>query len=166
MLVKRIDILISIAACLLLLVLGLLTFVDVIGRNVLNRPIAGATELTEFALMAVTFLFYPLAAYHQKNIVVDMLDDFMPVFVKRVQQFVAHALGALLFGLLTWRLYVQGSRLAIYGDVTPYLRLPVAPAYYFMSLLAAITTVAFLVICVAAFVRPVDSITVPNERLD
>ena len=40
----------------LLLATALLTLADVVGRNLLNAPVPGATELTELALVAITFL--------------------------------------------------------------------------------------------------------------
>lgn len=129
----------------LLLFLLLLTFSDVVARNVLNRPIAGATELVEMALVGVTFTLYPLVAYQKRHIVVDLLDDFMPPLVQRVQAAVAGLAGALLFAIMSWRLALRGMSLDLYGEVTPYLKLPLSPTYYFMSLLAAVTTIAFLI---------------------
>lgn len=133
----------GVAAVLLLFLAGL-TFVDVVGRNLLDSPLAGATELTEYALVGVTFLIYPLISYHQQHIVVDLFDPLVGPKGRRVQQFLAGVIGAAVFGFLAWRLWGQGGRLVVYGDVTPYLRIPIFPAYYFMSVFSGFTAIAFL----------------------
>jgi TRAP-type transport system small permease protein len=148
---NSVERIIGLVAGALLLFLLLLTFSDVVARNLLNRPIAGATELVEIALVGVTFTLYPLVAYQRKHIVVDLLDDFMPQLVRRIQAAVAGLAGALLFGIMSWRLALRGMRLDMYGEVTPYLRLPLSPTYYFMSFLAAVTTMAFLITVYTGF---------------
>lgn len=131
-------------AAVLLLLMTFLTLADVLGRNLLESPIAGATELTEYALVGLTFLIYPLVALRQKHIVVDLFDHFLGKKALLMEQFVAGLVGAVVFGFLAWRFWLQGDRLIEYGDVSPYLRIPVAPAYYFMSILSGVTTVMFV----------------------
>lgn len=165
--IRAAEILIAWLAGLLLLLLLLITFADVIARNALNRPIAGATELSEIALVGVTFMLYPLAAWQKRHIVVDLLDNMMPPLVRRLQAAAAGLLGALLFAVLAWRLDLRGDRLATFGDVTPYLKLPLAPVYYFMAILSALTALAFLVTAVRAFFEPIDQVggsSVEEER--
>ncbi|MYZ46901.1 TRAP transporter small permease [Propylenella binzhouense] len=140
----RIETITTFAASVLVLLLAFLTLGDVIGRNLLGSPLPGATELTELSLVGITFLLYPQLAYRQRHVVIDLFDNVTPPLMKRVQQFIAAALGAGTFAVLAWRLAVQGSRVASYGDVTPFLQLPLSPAYYFMAALSAVTAIAFL----------------------
>lgn len=140
-------------ASVLLLLLAFLTLGDVIGRNLLGSPLPGATELTELGLIGVTFLLYPQLAYRQQHIVIDLFDNVTPRAMKRVQSVLAAVLGAGVFAILAWRLGVQGLRVAGYGDITPYLQLPLAPAYYFMSALSALTAAGFLL---SMFTLPED----------
>lgn len=135
----------NVVAAVLLLILTGLTFVDVVGRNLFNHPLAGATELTEYALVGLVFLIFPLISYHNKHIVIDIFDPIVGPKGRRFQQFLAGILGAVVFAVLAYRLWGQGARLIVYGDVTPYLRIPIAPAYYFMSILSGVATIAFAV---------------------
>lgn len=129
-----------------LVVLMLLTFADVVGRNFLGRPLLGATELTEYSLAFVTFLIYPVVAYHRQHISVDLFDRFIGRRGQRVQQVFGDGLGAVVFAVLSYRLWIQGVRLLSYGDETPQLGIPIAPIYFFMAVMAGVTTAAFLLV--------------------
>ncbi len=142
---------ITILASLLLLLATLLTLLDVLGRNLLTRPVPGATELTELALVGITFLLYPRLAYRQQHIVIDLFDSFTGPLVRRFQQLLGGVLGAILFGAISWRLWVLAERSMGYGDVTAYLKLPLYPAFYFMSVLAGLTALGFAYVALAAF---------------
>ncbi|RZI64242.1 MAG: TRAP transporter small permease subunit, partial [Variovorax sp.] len=65
------------AAGFLLFCLMLLTFFDVAGRNLFNRPINGTSELTEIALAAIIFLMLPRVAIAGQHIVIDLIDTFV-----------------------------------------------------------------------------------------
>ena len=146
--------LVNVVASLLLFLTAALTLVDVVGRNVFAHPIPGATELTELALVGMTFLLYPRLALRQQHIVIDLLDRVMGPVMRRLQQALSGLLGAVLFGAIGWRLWVLGERSAGYGDVTAYLKLPIYPAFYFMSVAALVAAAAFLMIVVTAFTAP------------
>ena len=141
---RPIEQLTNVIASVLLLLLAFLTLGDVIGRNLLGSPLPGATELTELGLVGITFLVYPQLAHRNRHIVIDLFDHVTPMMIKRLQQALAGLLGAGVFVVLAWRLWVQGTRVAGYGDVTAYLQIPLAPAFYFMAALSAFTAVGFL----------------------
>lgn len=144
----------NVVGSLLLFLTAVLTLFDVIGRNVFSQPVPGATELTELALVGMTFLLYPRLAVRQQHIVIDLLDKWMGLAMRRIQQAFSGLLGAIVFGAIGWRLWVLAERSGVYGDVTAYLRLPLYPAFYFMSVMSLITAAAFLVIVVTAFIAP------------
>lgn len=135
----------SVLASAFLAILMLLTFFDVIGRNVFNRPLLGATELTEYSLVAVSFLAYPLIALRHGHVSVDIFDPVFKQMGKRIFITCGDLLGAVIFGLLSYRMWIQGQRLMTYGDQTPQLGIPIAPAYFFMSILAGLTVIAFVI---------------------
>lgn len=128
----------------LLLATALLTLADVVGRNLLNAPVPGATELTELALVAITFLLYPRVAWRDSHISVDLLDGIMGRIARRLQLVLVAIVGFVAFGVLAWRLWLLGDRIADYGDVTPYLRLPLGPVYYAMAILCGITSAIYV----------------------
>ena len=131
-------------AGIMLFFLAAITLVDVIGRNFFSSPLAPATELTEIALVVITFLLYPQIAFRDEHITVDLLDPFTAPWFKRIQFVLAGLLGALLFGVLAWRLGIQGWRLLGYGETTTILRVPLFILYYFMALMSGLSAIAFL----------------------
>jgi TRAP-type transport system small permease protein len=141
--IRTIEIATNIAAGLILLFACLLTLADVSGRNLFGRPISGATELTELALVGMTFLIYPRLAYRQQHIVIDLLDFMMGPLMRRLQQILAGVLGAILFFAIGWRLWILATRSANFGDVTAYLRIPLSPILTFMSVFSLLTAAAF-----------------------
>lgn len=152
--VSKFETLISIAASVLLLFACLLTLGDVIGRNALNRPISGATELTELALVGITFLLYPRLAYRHQHIAIDLLDFMMGPMMRRFQQILSGVLGAVLFFAIGYRLWFLAERAANFGDMTAYLRVPMGPVLTFMSVLSIITAVGFAITVVLAIFGP------------
>lgn len=144
-------------ASVLLFFTVLLTLFDVIGRNFLSHPIPGATELTELALVGITFLVYPRVALARQHIVIDLFDHWMSVTAKRLQQMLAGTLGAVLFGAIGWRLLTLADRAQGYGDVTGYLKLPVYPALYFMAVFAGLTAFSFAATVVLALIAPASA---------
>lgn len=97
-----VNILIAIGASILALMM-FLTVIDVLGRYIINRPIAGAFELVEF-MMAI---FVPFAfVYCQKeksHISVDLVTDRLP---KKVQSFldtITTLLAIVFYALIAWQ---------------------------------------------------------------
>lgn len=141
-------------ASVLLFLTVILTLLDVVGRNLLSHPVPGATELTELALVGITFLVYPRVALARQHIVIDLFDRWMGVTARRLQQMLAGILGAVLFGAIGWRLLTLADRAQGYGDVTGYLKLPIYPALYFMAVFAGLTALGFALTVVLAVTAP------------
>ncbi|TMM51742.1 TRAP transporter small permease [Sulfitobacter sabulilitoris] len=149
MIVRLFSLIAGSLAALALLGMALLTLFDVVGRNLLRQPVPGATELTEIGLVAVTFLLYPLIAYRQSHISVDLFDDFMSPAVRRILGVIGNLLGGAVFAVFAWQLWKQADRLMGYGDVTSYLRLPLGPFVYFMAIASGATVIGFAVAAIA-----------------
>ena len=128
----------------MMIILMVLTFVDVVGRNLFHWPLVGSNELTEYSLAIVTFLAYPVIAWKRQHIVVDLFDPVSPSWLIHAQKIAGDLLGAALFAILAYRLWLQALRLKGYGDVTPQLSIPVYYAYFFMSVMAGVTTLTFI----------------------
>jgi len=141
---KIIDRWLMLGACGALLVLMLITVVDVIGRGLLHAPLPGATELTELTLAVLTFLVYPGVALRGSHIVVDLLDNVVGARGKSIQAALVAIAGGLTFSIVTWRLWLQGSRSIAEGDVTGTLGIPIGYLLCWMSVMSGITAIAFL----------------------
>jgi TRAP-type C4-dicarboxylate transport system permease small subunit len=122
----------------------MLTAVDVVGRYLLNRPVAGAFEITEMLLAALIYCGLPLVSQRREHIVIDTFDHLMSRRVKRGLDMAAELLcSATLFGL-AWLVLGRALRVAAYGDTTTVLRIPLAPVAYLMAAMLLVGAVIHL----------------------
>ena len=134
----------GIAAGALLLAMTALTVADVLGRYLLARPIPGAFELTQVMLALLIFLGLPLVSARDGHVAVSLLDRRLGMRATGVRDRAVAALGALVCGVIAWRLAALGMRLAEYGDVFEFIGLPRAAAAWPMSALAAVAALVLL----------------------
>ena len=130
------------AISLFLLMLG--TFVDVIGRNLFNHPVPGGTELTEIFLAVSIFLLMPSATLLCEHISVDFIDGCRSRLINFCVRVLAAVLGAGLFGLIGWRIWILAEKSQRYGDTTPALQIPLAIPMMGMSVMCFITAITFI----------------------
>ena len=138
---KRADALLGIAASVLLFGMMVLTFFDVVGRYLLNRPIRGAFELTELTLLVLIFAGLPLVSHADEHVTMDFIDRMLPQRAVPILVRLIHALVAAVFFFLTWQVLIKAGRIAGYGDTTDVLRIPVGPFVYFMAAMIGLTAV-------------------------
>jgi TRAP-type C4-dicarboxylate transport system permease small subunit len=126
------------------LVLGavmMVSVVDVVGRYVLNRPLPGSSEITEILMAVLIYAGLPLVSLRRAHIAVDLLDSLTPPKVARARDAVVGILSVVVLGIVAWRLWAYADQIRESKDVTEYLKLPLAPFAYAMSVLAAIAAV-------------------------
>src|SRR5215831_6816429 len=104
-----------------------LTFCDVVGRYLFNRPLKGAFEVTELILLVLIFAGLPLVSHADEHVTMDFIDRMLTPRVLDVLVRVVHALVAALFFFLTWQMWIKAGRIAGYGDTTDVLRITVGP---------------------------------------
>lgn len=111
---------------LLLCAMMMITFVDVIGRYVLNSPIFGAAEMIQFLLAGTVFSGLVLVSHEDKHVAVEL---FAPAIRARIPRL--HDLIVVLFsvaGLLV--IGVELSRITLHaleiGRLTIVLEWPIA----------------------------------------
>ena len=121
-----------------------LTFFDVVGRYLLNRPIRGAFEITELTLLVLIFAGLPLVSHADEHVTMDFIDRILPRAALRALVRLVHAACAALMFFLTWQVWIKADRIASYGDTTDILRITVAPFVYFMALMIALTGLVHL----------------------
>ena len=118
-----------------------LTFFDVVGRYLLNRPIRGAFEVTELGLLVLIFAGLPLVSHADEHVTMDFIDRILPQRLARVWIRVVHALCAAIMFFLAWQVWIKANRIASYSDTTDVLRITIGPFVYFMSLMIGLTGV-------------------------
>jgi len=123
-----------------------LTCVDVVGRYLLNTPVAGGFELTEVSLAALIFLALPLVTLRNDHVVVDLFDRVTPDWLLRIQHVVASLVSAACAGYLAWRLWLRAVQMAAAGETTAVLKIKLGWLVYGMSALMALTAVAMLLV--------------------
>jgi len=136
------------ASALVLSVLALLTFVDVVGRYLFNRPVKGAYEVIEILMGALIFTALPVITYNDRHITIDLLDAAMPRRLVRFQRFLVSAVAAIALAAIAWQLWHFGQDKAAYNDLSAFLRIPQAPVIYGMSFLSALASGAAAVLSV------------------
>ncbi len=132
------------AAAVLIFALMMLTLFDVVGRNILNHPVRGATELTEIGLVLLSFLLFPIVAVQQRHIVADVADVFQSRILDALQLLLTAGLGSWFFALIAWRIWLMAERSARYHDVTASLGIGIAPILYIVAVLAGFGALCFL----------------------
>jgi TRAP-type C4-dicarboxylate transport system permease small subunit len=141
-----------------------LTFLDVCGRNLFNHPLVGASELTELMLASVIFFMLPMVAFHNKHIVIDLVDAVSPPRFVAFLNVVAALTSAAFFFLIGWQIFVLAQKAMDYADATPSLHIPIGPALYVMAFLALIDGIAHLLAIPGYFKKPEPSAE-PTEQL-
>lgn len=120
-------------AALSLFLMMLVTFVDVMSRNLLNAPILGSTEMVEVLLAIMVFMAFPLVSWQEENICVDLLDNYFPSRWISVRQIIINLICAcslILVAATNWKL---AGRSLEYEEVTEILELPLGYVTYLIS---------------------------------
>lgn len=128
--------------CASLAVLMVVVFIDVVGRNLFNRPLPWGTELLEVVLAVMIFALYPLLALRSTHITVDLFEA--PARWQFGQRVLSALVGAALFGVIAFCVGRQAIRSAGYGDASALLKIPTAWILWGMCALSVVTVIAFL----------------------
>ena len=136
---RQADAVLGVAASILLLGMMLLTFVDVVARYLINRPIRGGFEITELLLLVLIFAGVPLVSHADEHVTMDFIDRMLPARVFAVWMRAMHALCAAIMFFLAWQVWIKAGRIYSYGDMTEVLNIGVGPFVYFMAAMIALT---------------------------
>jgi TRAP-type C4-dicarboxylate transport system permease small subunit len=138
---KRADAVLGIAASALLFGMMVLTFFDVVGRYLLNRPIRGAFEITELGLLVLIFAGLPLVSHADEHVTMDFIDRILPERIARFWVRAMHAICAAIMFFLAWQVWLKAGKLAAYGDTTDVLLISIGPFVSFMAAMIGLTGV-------------------------
>src|SRR5258705_13253406 len=101
----------------------LLTFVDVVARYLFNRPIRGAFELTELALLVLIFAGLPLVSHADEHVTMDFIDRILGPRLRDAWIRAMHGVCAALMFFLAWQTWIKAGKISGYGDTTDVLRI-------------------------------------------
>ena len=113
----------GVGACSLVFLM-LLTAADVLGRDVLDHPVPGAVELSQYLLAVFILLGLAYTQQVKGHVSVSVLTSRLPVSGQLILKLVSSVLGLVLFGLLAWQGWVVGIEERTVSDL---LRIPQFP---------------------------------------
>lgn len=120
------------AAVLSMVAMMMLTTSDVVLRKIVNKPILGVTEMVELALGLAIFLALPGVFARGSNIVVDLVDAWLPAWSTALRR-IAAAFSLLTLSVLSWHMWRPLVDIISYGDTSADLQIPkiwfMAPAW-------------------------------------
>jgi len=125
-------------------ILMFLTFADVVGRYVFNKPIFGAYELTEVLMGWIIFAGLPIVSRAEGHITVDFISAALPDRLRSFQRIVLNLFCAVTAGVMTWRIWVSGARLSNVHETTLELHISRGLIARAMAVMLALTTLAFI----------------------
>jgi len=141
---RRLERTVALATAALLGSLVCITVIDVAGRYLLNRPLAGAAEWVELAMGLMIFGGMFQAAARSEHIRIDLLDQvWSSAALHRLLVFGRFASAGLLV-FLGWRLWGKGREMAEFADVSSYLGVPLAPIAFTMAAGCILAALAYL----------------------
>jgi TRAP-type C4-dicarboxylate transport system permease small subunit len=121
-----------------------LTFVDVMGRQVFDSPVPGGGELTEIALSFVVYMGLPLVCLRREHITIGLMAGLMKGRLRQAQ----HVILNLIFAGVTFiwgrQVWIQADSLAAANNELMFLKISVAPFVYVMSAFAFFAMIIFL----------------------
>jgi len=129
------------AACIALVVVMLITFVDVTGRYFFNAPLTFAVEIIELGMGLIVLFGMAITTLKRGHIAVDLLSGVLPRFGDMALKYLASFCGFLFIGLMAWRLFDRANNFMNDGLATQVLFLPVFPVVFLMAAAACVATV-------------------------
>ncbi len=141
---KRADAVLGVAASAILFAMMMLTFVDVIARYLLNRPVRGAFEITELMLLVLIFAGLPLVTHAGEHVTMDLIDRLLGARLRAALNRLIELICAGLMFFLAWQMLLKAGKIAAYGDTTDILRIPVGPFIYFMAAMIGVSGLVHL----------------------
>ena len=147
----------NVLVALLLFAMMLVTFADVLGRYVISRPVPGSTEIIQYLFVLTVFLALPIVTWQDEHISISLIEGAFGQSFNRLRRAAVRVLSGAVMLTVSWQMWGYAGMLARNRDVIGYLELPVAPAAYAVSILAAITGLIFLATAARAFVGRTQS---------
>ena len=121
-----------------------LTFVDVIGRYILNQPVFGANEMISSMLALVIFTGLGIANARDDHIVVELLDHRVRRLSPRVYEVVIQGFSVFVMSLIAYTLYHHAVEAYHQNTLTYVMEIPlayIAGAVSFLAILSVISQI-------------------------
>jgi len=137
-LLNRLSRLMAAIACVCLVFLMVVTFLDVTGRYLFDAPLTFAVELIELSMGLLVSLGLAITTLNRGHIAVDLLSNAVGSTGRQLLARLSAIVGAIVFGLMAWRLWDRAANFKDDGLATQVLFLPVYPVVMVMSVAALV----------------------------
>lgn len=139
----------------ILVLMVLITVVDVFLRYVLNRPILGSYELTEFMMAILVFASVGYAMAVKGHVVVDLVITRLPKRAQALVECITSLIAFILFAIVTWRNVLHARTAWQRHDVTAELFIPISPFILFVALGIAVLSLVLFVHFIQSLARAI-----------
>ena len=137
-----------------LVLLMFMTTADVVGRYFFNAPLTGVFDLTQFAVLIMTFLGFAYCAWRGAHVAIELLYNRLGRSVQRVLDPAINLIGCALFVLIAWRAVVQSVDVREFAEASQLLTIPFFPFYWVLAFGAGLMA---LVLALRIFVQALES---------
>jgi TRAP-type transport system small permease protein len=134
----------AILAGIMLAAMMFLTFFDVGGRNLVNKPIIGSYEITEFMMVILVAFGLSFCAKYKGHIRVDVIMAYTSRKTTRWFNIFAYALSFIFYVILTWQGWLNAWSNLSGKSASTVLLAPVYPFAFLLVIGAALTALIFL----------------------
>ncbi len=109
--------------------MALIAFVDSISRMT-NTPLLGGSEYVEFALVIFFFATLALNVKDDQQIRIGLFADLYKEPLATLEKLFTGVCEVIALGVLCWLMFDQAERLARFGTLSSYFKVPYAPFIY------------------------------------
>ncbi|HOC58562.1 MAG TPA: TRAP transporter small permease [Smithellaceae bacterium] len=120
-------------ACAAVIVMMLLSTSDVVLR-LLGNPIPGSYELVGFLGTIVVSFALAFTSIEKGHIAVELMVEKLPQRTQLIIEFICNLIGALLFGMMTYKAVRYALDIRASGEVSSTLQMPIYPFIFGMAL--------------------------------
>jgi len=129
----------------MLVALVVIPLVDIAMRRLVNKPLSGAYELSEFALGLMVFTTLAYCAVRGVHIVVDIATSQLPKRAQKVLDVFILSISWFIMGITSWRLILRAFLLKDDNDISTILYIPTYPFVLIAGIGCALLTLVFFV---------------------
>jgi len=117
---------------------------DVFMRYAFNSPIVGVWDLCTIAFAIIVWGPMALAASKGSHIAIEFLKDRLPRLPRLGLELIITLVTSGMLGIVSWRLFLFAIDMGAGKEITPSLRLPLAPLGYFVAVACGLMALVFL----------------------
>ena len=126
--------------------LMMITFADVLGRDLLNLPLPASYEITRLALGMMVFVALPLVSAKDEHVTIGLFNGMFKGRASNRKHFVIGLFVSLLCIVWAHELWIQAGALYQQNERMMFLKVRLAPFVYAMSVLTMLTAIIHVVL--------------------